>query len=212
MNPERFATEYPQRCLALLDVFEAIAEDRDLVGTFSIMMASSVLVIPWERMSNRHPLTQEAGGQLQRAMRALERRRWLTADFWEERIPTSWHYSRIMGDPNQVQAWQDDRGIRSVLADANTIQRRSVGEVFRVLRNALAHGNLVYLDAQGLETPGNRVEHLAFLSRYEEAEDQRRQFDTYRLVLVREREFLEFVRAWASWVSRFAVNDDLRAA
>jgi len=92
------------------------------------------------------------------------------------------------------------------------MERRSIGEVFRVLRNALAHGNIVYLDQRGEETPGNRVEHLAFLSRYEETPEQREASETYRLVTVGEREFLDFVRSWASWVSMFAVNDDLRVA
>ncbi len=212
MTPERFATEYPERCLSLLGAFEEIAERHDLVGTFSVMLASSVLIIPWERVRNQHPLTQEAGGELQREMRALERARWIAADFWEGNPPTSWKFSLVTGDPNNVHGWTDAEERPSFSNEANTIQRRTVGEVFRVLRNALAHGNIVYLDRNGQETPGNRVEHLAFLSRYEETPQQRAASETYRLVTVREREFLAFVRAWAQWVSRFAVNDDLRAA
>lgn len=46
MIPNRFATEYPERCLQLLDAFEQIASDHDLLGTFSVMMASAILVVP----------------------------------------------------------------------------------------------------------------------------------------------------------------------
>ena len=53
MIPIRFATEYPERCLQLLEAFEPIAQDRDLFGTFSVMLASSILLVPWERASNR---------------------------------------------------------------------------------------------------------------------------------------------------------------
>ena len=212
MNPERFATEYPERCLALLDAIEPIAEGNDLVGTFSVMLASSVLIIPWERARNRHPLTQEQGGELQRRFRQIERSRWLAAEFWQRDVPTSWRFSRIMGDPNNVPGWTDEQDRNSFSHEANTIQRRRVREVFRVLRNALAHGNVIYLDALGMETPGNRVEHLAFLSRYEETDEQRQGAETYRLVTVKERDFLDFVRGWASWVSRVAADDDLRDA
>lgn len=42
-----------------------------------------------------------------------------------------------------------------------------------------------------------RVAHIAFLSRYEETEEQKATAETYRLVAVRETDFLPFVRAWA---------------
>ena len=34
MIPQRFAVEYPERCLQLLHAFEPIAQERDLYGTF----------------------------------------------------------------------------------------------------------------------------------------------------------------------------------
>lgn len=213
MIPKRFATEYPERCLQLLEAFETIAKDHDLFGTFSVMLASSILLVPWERANSRHPLKQEHGGGLQAALKALEKQRWLEAEFWAGTGPGEWRFSRIMGDPNDVYRWTDDGGNPSFSAKANTIQRRTVGEVFRVLRNALAHGNIVYLDEKGCETEGARVQHIAFLSRYEESEAQRAAAETYRLLTVREADFLPFIRAWASWVVAHQVRDrDLRVA
>lgn len=212
MIPRRFAIEYPERCLQLLDAFEPIARDRDLYGTFSVMLAASILIIPWERANGRHPLTQEQGGDLNAGLRRLERQRWLAADFWQYAPVGEWRFSRITGDPNEVHAWQDDQGRPSFSPEANTVDRRRVGEVFRVLRNALAHGNIVYLDERGRETAGERVQHIAFLSRYEETPEQREADETYRMVTVRETDFLPFVRAWAFWVASHHRNEDLRVA
>lgn len=213
MIPNRFATEYPERCLQLLEAFEAIAQDRDLFGTFSVMLASSILLVPWERASNRHPLKQEHGGGLQKAFKALERQKWLAAEFWAGIGPGEWRFSRIMGDPNNAYEWKNEGGHPSFSADANTIQKRTVGEVFRVLRNALAHGNIIYLDENGWESEGARVQHIAFLSRYEETEEQRAASETYRLMTVRETDFLPFVRAWALWVVAHHEHDrELRVA
>lgn len=213
MIPKRFATEYPERCLQLLDAFEPIAQDRDLFGTFSVMLASSILLVPWERASNRHPLKQEHGGGLQTALKSLEKQKWLKADFWTGKNPGEWRFSRIVGDPNNAYEWKDEGGNPSFSTEANTIDKRSVGVVFRVLRNALAHGNIVYLDERGWETEGARVQHIAFLSRYEESEGQRAAGETYRLVTVRETDFLPFVRAWALWVVAHHQQDrELRVA
>jgi hypothetical protein len=213
MIPNRFATEYPERCLQLLEAFEPIAKDRDLFGTFSVMLASSILLVPWERASNRHPLKQEHGGGLQTALKALEKQKWLVADFWAGAGHGEWRFSRIMGDPNNAYEWRDDSGQPSFSREANTVQKRTVSEVFRVLRNALAHGNIIYLDEKGLETEGTRVQHIAFLSRYEESEEERAAAETYRLVTVREADFLSFVRAWAQWVVAHHEHDrELRVA
>jgi len=212
MIPSRFAIEYPQRCLELLNIFEPLAQERDLFGSFSIMLASSILIVPLERTKNQHPIRQEQGRALQAGLRSLERRRWLEADFWAGTDPGEWRFSRIMADPNDVPNWRDERGDPSFSDNANTIRRRRVGEVMRVLRNALAHGNIVYLSEQGQEIQGERVQHLAFLSRYEETEGDQDKAETYRVVTVRETQFLPFVRAWATWVASHDDQDqDLRA-
>jgi hypothetical protein len=214
MIPNRFATEYPKRCLQLLEAFEPMARNRDLLGSFSVMLASSILLVPWERAKNRHPLTQEHGGGLQAGLRRLEKQRWLKADFWQSASIGEWRFSRIMGNPNNVAGWQDDQDRPSFSSEANTIGQCQVGKVFLVLRNALAHGNIVYLDQMGLETAGGRVQHIAFLSRYDGNAEQQEKDETYRLVVVRENDFLPFVQAWAHWVAGHQnKNDkDLRVA
>lgn len=211
MIPERFVSEYPVRCLALLDRLEPAARELDLAGTFSIMLASSILTVPLERLRARHPLH---GGDhdLAAGLRNMSSRRWVEAEAWADGSPAEWRFARVMGDPNDVMGWRDEHGERSMADAANTIARRRGHEVLRVLRNALAHGNIVYLNEEGHEVAGTRVEWLGFLSRYEETDEQRAQAETYRLVAVREAHFLGFVKAWAGFIARLGLDDDLRVA
>lgn len=59
MIPARFVLEYPQRCLELIEFMEPFAEQRELVGSFSLLVAAAVFVIPYERMrSEKHPLSR----------------------------------------------------------------------------------------------------------------------------------------------------------
>jgi hypothetical protein len=212
MIPHRFVTEYPERCLQLLDEMEPLARDRDLLGSFALMMAASILVIPWERLSKHHPIAGERGSDLQRALKRTKKQRWHRAEFWEGNDPGHWTFSRIMGEPNFVDRWCDEAGQPSMSEAANTINRRDVDDVFRVIRNALAHGNVVYLDKDGRETVGNPLHFIAFLSRYEEANAPEGQPQTYRLVATTADSFLSLIRAWAVWLQQFPAEYDLRVA
>lgn len=211
MIPDRFVTEFPERCLTLLESFERDATRQDLVGTFAIMLASSMLTIPLERLKSRHPL-HGADHDLATDLRRILGQRWVEVGEWATASPNRWRFARIMGDPNEVASWQNERGVGSMAEEANTIGRRRAGEVLRVLRNALAHGSIVYLDKDGREVAGARVEWLGFLSRYEETLDQPEADETtYRLVAVREADFLAFVKAWATLIGQLNIGDDLRA-
>lgn len=210
--PRRFVTEYPERCLALLDVVEPIARDKDFVASFALLSAASVLVIPYERLGAHHPMKVERRSALYDALRGLEKKPWGAAPFWDGREPDVWHFSRIMGDPNKVSRWRNLEDLPSMSPDANDIRRRKAGEVLRVLRNALAHGNIVYLNKHGHESPDTQVEYLGFLSRYEETEEQRAEAETYRLVAVTDEGFLSFLRLWATWLAGFPHDDRLTEA
>lgn len=211
--PARFATDFPKRCLELLENFEHQAGRLNLLTSFGVTMASSLLVIPMERQGKKHPFReQEYGSSLQLALRELERQRWQLADFWDGAHPLGWHFSRIVTDPNEVSGWLDETDAPSVSAGADTMGRRSIGEVLRVLRNALAHGNIVYLDPARNETPGLPVRYIAFLSRYEELAPKSGAGgvaipETYRVVIVPDEDFIAFLKDWARWLMRYAADE-----
>jgi hypothetical protein len=206
MIPARFAVEYPERRLRLLQELEPSARKHGLLASFSILVASSAILIPYERMQSRHPMHRKGrDGDLSTALRSLDKKELFSnAQFWKESSPGDWRFSRIFTELKDVGGWRDDDKRHPMAVDSkNTIALRNAGQVVRVIRNALAHGNIVYLNTQGLEEEGTRVAFLAFLSRYEETEAERKLAETYRLLVTTEESFLHFVKQWTAWVASF---------
>lgn len=214
MIPERFVTEYPSRCMDLFELMEPIARDKELVGSFSLIVATSIFLIPYERMKARHPLNRgDQGPEIYSAIRRVERQRFLEAEFWRADRPQPWRLSRIVNEVERTDNWHDEQGRHPMAADAeNRIERKTVGEVLRVIRNALAHGNVIYLDEHGFESRGAQLNYLAFLSRYEETEEQQKERETYRFVATTEDGFLEFVKSWAAWLAALPADSRISEA
>jgi hypothetical protein len=211
--PSRFAIEYPGRVLELLRLLENHARKKSLMGSFGLLAAGAVLTIPYERMKAAHFLHDKLRDyDLATEVKRLEKAKFLTAPFWPDKEPGEWHQSRVIASVDNVDAWMDEMGSPSLSADANTIKRRTADEVIRVLRNALAHGNIIYLDKDHREISGHEMVYMAFLSRYEETKEQRERTETYRVVVTSEEDFLRFVKAWAVWVSRFPLDQSVREA
>lgn len=98
MIPARFVVEYPRRCLDLIEVLEPTALDRELVGSFSLLVAAAVFVIPYERMrSTEHPFHHKTRDvDLFSALKSLKKKPFVTAPFWNGQSPdTAWRFSRI---------------------------------------------------------------------------------------------------------------------
>jgi hypothetical protein len=210
--PDRFAIEYPRRALELIEMLEASAREKSLLGSFGLLAASAVLTIPFERMRTSHFLhDNERDADLVKHLKALEKADFLKAPFWREAPEDGeWRQSRIMGNVDKVHKWLDEDGRDPRSEGANTIKGRKANEVLRVLRNALAHGNIIYLDKEGQEIAGNQMAYMAFLSRYEESQEQRDKAETYRVVITTEEAFLRFVKCWAWWIG--GLNLDRRVA
>lgn len=200
--PDRFAIEYPQRALQLIEMLEEPARKHDLLGSFGLLAAAAILTIPFERMRATHFLHDEdRDADLVKHLKALEKAKFLEGPFWQaEPEAAAWRQSRIVNEVDEVYCWRDQDGNHPLSDAANTIQTRKAGEVLRVLRNALAHGNIIYLDKEGREIAGNRMVYMAFLSRYEETLEERERAETYRVLVTTEEAFLHFVRSWALWV------------
>jgi hypothetical protein len=80
--PSRFAIEYPQRALELIELFEDKARRRDLVGSFGLLAAAAVLTIPYERMKASHFLhDEEQDHDLAAHIKKLEKVKVLSAPF-----------------------------------------------------------------------------------------------------------------------------------
>lgn len=212
--PDRFAIEYPRRALELIAVLETQARENNLLGSFGLLAASAILTIPFERMRTSHFLHDDARDvDLVMNLKALEKADFLNAPFWRsEPGDGAWRQSRIVNAVDEVHGWRDQEGHDPRSEESNTIQKRPASEVLRVLRNALAHGNIIYLDKDGQEIAGNQMVYMAFLSRYEETMEQREKAETYRLVMTTEEAFLHFVKSWAGWIGNLNLDPRLAAS
>ncbi|MCW8059135.1 hypothetical protein [Agrobacterium tumefaciens] len=212
--PDRFAIEYPRRALELIGMLEAPAREHNLLGSFGLLAASAILTIPFERMRASHFLHNEVrDADLVKNLKALEKTVFLKAPFWRSEPDDGiWRQSRIVNGVDEVFGWLDQDGCDPRSEESNTIKSRKASEVLRVLRNALAHGNIIYLDKNGQEIAGNQMIYMAFLSRYEETSQQREQAETYRVVITTEEAFLHFVKSWAEWISSLDLDPRLAAA
>lgn len=212
--PDRFAIEYPRRALELIGLLEASAREHNLLGSFGLLAAAAVLTIPFERMRTSHFLHNEArDADLVKKLKTLEKSVFLKAPFWRAAPDDgAWRQARIVNTVDEVHGWLDQGGRDPRLEEANTIQTRKASEVLRVLRNALAHGNIIYLDKNGEEIAGHQMVYIAFLSRYEETAAQRAQAETYRVVITTEEAFLQFVKSWAEWIGSLDLDRRLAVA
>jgi hypothetical protein len=177
------------------------------MSSFALLVASALFTIPFERLKSKHPLAEQRGDLIKR----MGRKPFLEADFWSGRQPNDWRFSRIMSGVNDSREWKDEQAIHPMNPYAlNSIDKRKADLVLRVIRNALAHGNVVYLNENGFEEGGDPIKYLAFLSRYEETEEDREKLETYRVATTTEEGFVTFVKCWASWLS--GLPKDLRLA
>ncbi|MCC7428682.1 MAG: hypothetical protein IT557_17455 [Alphaproteobacteria bacterium] len=190
MIPQRFVTEYPERCGQLLSMLEPQAREHDLLGSFALLVASAAFNIPFGRITEAdHPLGPPES-PLSSAIRALEGQPFLEAPFWHGKRPAYFRFSRIMNDPSHAAGWADQAGLHPLQSGAPENGYR----VLKVIRHALAHGNVVYLNERGHEAPGERVRFLAFLSRNNRH---------HRVAIFDEESFLAFLKAWIAWIQEF---------
>lgn len=192
MIPQRFVTEYPERCGQLLAMLEPQARASDLVGSFALLVASAAFTIPFARMTEKGHPAGEPEATLSSAIEALKKKSFLDAPFWNGLTPAFFRYAKIVNSPEHAGGWRDDAGVHPIKLGEN----KDGNTVLRTIRHALAHGNVVYLDQNGHEMPGSQVRYLAFLCKHERD-------PAYRAVIFDEESFLAFLKCWISWLQTF---------
>ena len=211
-----FAYEYPKRCLSLLHAFKADVEERELLGSFGLMMAGALLVIPWERTKGDHVLEGD-DNDINSAIRKIKGQKFLEADFWQTNNHSSWKKTKIKGEANNPNRWRGPNGLHPFnQRTKNEMPDAKVDRVIRIMRNAIAHGSVVYLDERGKETPGEKVAYLAFVAlganmEYEALRAAQKSSDytgiNFDLVMVSELDFITFLEEWATWLSQIPLSN-----
>jgi hypothetical protein len=194
MIPQRFVTEFPERCGQLLAILEPQAREREQIGSFALLVASAAFTIPFARMTEaKHPFGRPERA-LFRAIKRLRGRPFLQAPFWNGAAPRVFRYAKIVNNPEIAAHWRNGAGIHPI----HSTEENNGSTVLRTIRNALAHGNVVYLDEYGHESPGHRLRFLAFLSKPEDKNDP-----SHRVAIFGEEDFVTFLKAWIAWVQTF---------
>lgn len=219
MIPERFSVDVSMRMLMLLDACEPVARERDLTTSFALMAAMPLLIIPFERTNVDE--RGRAKSDLNDVVRdtpfftefsALLRRPFHSTFVAGPGRPDSWRFLELATtDIDHISAWRDSLGRHPFAPGAiNEIKSQPVHVVLATLRHALAHANVVYLSEEGREEPGRRATHLAFVSRARRF--SRGGAPTYRVVVVEETAFVDFLRTWAEWLRGVGMSTSLRVA
>lgn len=213
MIPERFCTEIPQRMMRLLDAIQPIAQQQDLTTSMALMVAMPLLMIPLERTTTRRGEPVNAINDVHdarsfvAALRQLKGQPFHKAFLQRPDQLVQWRYLEVAKNIDHPSEWRDSLDRHPLRRGAqNDIKEQNVENVLLTLRHALAHGNVVYLNEDGYEAPNRRVTHLAFVS------EGRSRVGAYRVLIVEENAFVEFLKAWAKWVSRFNMDSTLRRA
>jgi hypothetical protein len=127
--------------------------------------------------------------------------------------PTQWRFATIPYDgenlaehfPEQLQ----DR-LSSPAAEA-AAARMPAEQWSGCLRNALAHGGIVYLDDAGRQSFGERVTQLAFVSASYPRGEGRQAPDQLRALRISEEGFNIFLNNWAQWLGQTGLSLRLAA-
>lgn len=213
MIPERFCTEIPQRMMRLLDAIQPIAREQDLTTSMALMVAMPLLMIPLERTNSRRGEPVNAINDVNdarsfvSALRQLKRQPFYKAFLRRPEQLVQWRFLEVTRKIDHPSEWRDSLNRHPLQPGAqNDIKEQDVENILLTLRHALAHGNVVYLNEEGCEAPGRRVTHLAFVS------EGRARDRAYRVLIVEENAFIEFLKSWAHWVEGFNMDSSLRRA
>lgn len=197
----------------LLDVMYPIAQEQDLTTSFTLMVAMPLLMIPLERTATRGRDPANAISDVDTAQLFVQALRQLKLKlFWEVFLSAPellhrWRFTQIARRIDRPSQWLDSLDRHPMRAGArNDIKEQTVENVLMTLRHALAHGNVVYLNEEGDEAPGRRVTHMAFVAAGLGGSA------AYRVLIVEELAFVEFLKAWADWLARFNIGSSLRRA
>lgn len=220
-RPVHYSSEVPQRCQALIDMLAARvdeASDPDglwggpLKTTFLLAMATPMVVLPMERIFK--PADGNAGVADDTALDPrLRDEVWsvlgdeatfAAAPFFRE---GAWRYVASAVPFEVGRDWPGTRlealASDAALAAAAGAKARTI---LTTLRNALAHGGVTYLDAEGGHTffATNR---LGFASRYGSGVGTR-----FRLLSISVADFKAFLQGWADWLKESGVDGVLEGS
>lgn len=191
-----FTSDFPKRCLDVLDMAsaDAAADGREI--TLLFMAASASLLVPFERLKPDTEYSVHPFGDNKRYKLAADSLKGLL----DENFVGSVLCSQAM------HSWKLAKDVQSVDGDVETwlpkaklellSKKRPVRSTLTLIRNALAHGSIY--------TTGDPIEELVFVKEVLDKERKRVGFDVLQ---VSHEDFKQFVLAWIGFLQ--ALGEDV---
>lgn len=224
-NPANYSVDLPSRCLLLLEQLWLHAETvhapgeralGPLTSTFLISMSMPIINLPIERIerhrnakgpayANDRPIApaivreidRVLGGGLFKKAPFFREHAWSFARCGEKPFPNIAH-----GVPPAIADQLASEDGAKLAAKLQTLQWCSI------LRNALAHGGVAYLDEDGRSSYGRPVRMFAFASgQYPKPGDgDPKQLVGVNFLRISKVDYFAFLRSWVAWLREAGIE------
>lgn len=214
-EPRNYSLEIPQRCLQLIDglwdeaakqVQQSGAPVGPLTSTFLLSMSSPILNFPIERLERAQGGEVYADDRgispnLTQAMLALFGRSFSKTPFYRE---AAWSFVScdVPPRPNLAHGLADEVAEKLTSAESfKAAARMPMSQLCTILRNALAHSGVAYLDGQGRASRNELVSMYAFVSGRYVGKCEDRKLTGVHYLRVSEVSYRSFLRSWVEWLT-----------
>ena len=187
-----YVSDFPARCAEILEEFRFPAERLGRDVTLLLSITSAGLIFPHERLIPGARTPHPSGDRDRYSDAACQYNRLLKEPFlspplWNWEV-SSWRKGKVRdvrsGGPD---TWEELRNAKAIGSEV------SVGTVLRILRNALAHGNVF--------TQGRQIHNIVFLS-----EDRD---PAFRFISVSRRDLRKFMMNFFGFLEGLNLNEAL---
>lgn len=189
-----------------------------LTTTFLLAMATPMVLLPLERIK-KHRNSPPGAYMNERSLdgslsdsidEALGAKQFCHSPFF---VANHWRFATMPYDGENVAEHFPDR-LQDGLADPVSGQaaaEMSAEQWSSCLRNALAHGGIVYLDEFGRQAYGGRASLLAFVSARYPRGDGPQAPNQLRALRIAEHHFYTFLHEWTRWLGETGLSLRLAA-
>lgn len=227
-NPLHFSVELPQRCLQLIDelwphVEKTRRADRPDLGslatTFLISMSIPIINLPIERIA-RNKNAQNEGYADYRCidpkvaavvLDTLGGQPLSKAPFYSA---GEWSFATYAKHPLFNIAREIPHDLATELGSDQAAARAGkmpTSQWCSILRNAMAHGGIAYLNENGRTSHGEPVKMYAFVSGVFDDTDQMKLL-RLNVLRISEVNYRKFLRRWVAWLKSSGLANELSAA
>ncbi len=183
-----FTRDFPERCSGIMKRFYFEARLSNLEVTLLLSVATSGLVIPFERIrldSGGHPLERGSKHKWEKA----KEEPFIRSKFWDSPASGTWRYS--------TQHFEERRVDVDSFGNWKPVEEELSSRVVILLRNALAHGNL--------SIAGDPISELVFMSERNKDKEP----GLWQAIKVSPEDFAVFLTNWFNFLKNAHLKNEV---